>query len=165
MSTAAWVFSSGPSPGMFVGTAAADTINSVSPAIVEARVSSSLRNLRAEYQEQIRLSSDHATALRMTIQDLLHDGGSSLSDDAFKAAGPSVAVSIAGEWLSNLSPDGPTAPRAAPRSPAAQHQGLFIPPPATAEAAVAVPLPAAAWGGGALIALVTARSAWRRRAR
>ena len=168
MSIAAWVFPSGPSPGMFAGTAAAntvaETINNVSPAIVEARASSSLRHLRAEYQEQIKLGSNHATALRMTIQDLLHDGGFSLNDNAFRAAGPSVAVSIAGKWLSNLSHDGPLAPRTAPRSLAAQHQGLFIPLPATAEAAVAVPLPAAAWGGGILIALVTARNAWRRRA-
>lgn len=122
--------------------------------------------LWAKYNPLADDTPNNATAFQMAIWEILHDTDYLVGAGNFRAMYPDAAPAIIAQgWLNDLSWNGTLPNLLALKSATAQDQVFFVPPP-TPEGGnpVAVPLPAAAWGGAVLLGLLAGRRLAKRRA-
>lgn len=149
-------------PGTTYTFSVVDLTAASNPAITDEKATL-LGKLWGQSHHEVGSSANHAAAFQIAIWEILSDSPLSLTGGSFKATDPNAQpAQIAKGWLETVgSYSGLMPTLKALHSSTAQDQIFFVPP--TPETAVVVPLPAAVWAGGALIALITARKSLRKR--
>lgn len=121
--------------------------------------------LWVDRHDEIGTDATKTAAFQIAIWEILNDSVYNLSAGNFRAAVTSplpAAASLAQTWLTSLTRTGPLPTMLALKSDRYQDQ-VFFAPPAENSPPVAVPLPAAAWAGLALMGIMGARKAIRSR--
>lgn len=112
-----------------------------------------LSELFGEYYLLADDSNNNAAAFQVAVWEIVNDDTLSLGDGAFRLQNPGSTIGgIANTWLASLDGTGKKATLGGMTDPCLQDQVFFISmDPPTPGPVPSVPVPAAAWTGGALL--------------